>query len=180
MASDRQRKSGHWQVQVRKKGYPTQTKSFSSKAAAAQWVRSIEYEMDQGFFVSRHEAETTTVGELLNRYLEEHTPHKKGAGPEAYRIRMLLRHPLAKRFIATIRGLDMARYRDERLQKVTPGSVRRELSILSHLFDVSRKEWGMFVHNPVRDIKLPPNNKARNRRLQDSKNTLAHGAENQL
>ncbi len=142
MASYRKRKSGHWQVQVRKNGYPTQTKSFRSKAAGAQWVRSIEYEMDQGLFVSRNEAETTTVGELLNRYLEEYTPHKKSAGSEAYRIRALLRHPLAKRYIATIRGLDIAHYRDERLQKVSAGSVRRELTILSQLFEISRKEWG--------------------------------------
>jgi hypothetical protein len=99
MASFRKRKSGRWQVQFRKKGYPTQTRSFRSKAAGAQWVRSIEYEMDQGLFVSRNEAERTTVGEILNRYLGEYTPHKKGAGPEACRIRALLRHPLANRFI---------------------------------------------------------------------------------
>ena len=167
MASFRKRKSGHWQVQVRKKGYPTQTKSFSSKAAGAQWVRSIEYEMDQGLFMSRNEAETTTLGELLNRYLRECTPQKKGAGPEACRIRALLRHPLAKRFIASLRGVDIARYRDERLQDITPGSLRRELSILSQTFEISRKEWGIFVHNPVRDIKIPAENSARNRRLQD-------------
>ncbi len=77
MASFRKRDSGRWQVQVRKKGYPTQTKSFRSKAAGARWVRSIEYEMDQGLFMSRNEAEATTVGELLNRYLQECTPQKK-------------------------------------------------------------------------------------------------------
>lgn len=32
-----------------------------------------------------------------------------------------------------------------------PGSLRRELTILSQLFEVSRKEWGIYVHNPVRD-----------------------------
>ncbi len=170
MASFRKRDSGQWQAQVRKKGYPTQTKSFITRAAAAQWVRSIEYEMDQGLFVSRNEAETTTVGELLDRYLIEYTADKKGAGPEACRIRMLLRHPLAKRCIASIRGLDMARYRDERLQQVSAGSVRRELTILSQLFEVSRKEWGIFVHNPVREIKLPKKGKARDRRLQDAEN----------
>jgi integrase len=170
MASFRKRGSSGWQAQVRRKGYPAQSKSFSTRAAAVQWVRSIEYEMDQGLFVSRNEAETTTVGELLNRYLIEYTPHKKGAGPEACRIRALLRHPIANRFIGTVRGVDMARYRDERLKKVTGGSIRRELTILSHLFEVSRKEWGIFVHNPVRDIKLPPNNRARNRRLQDAEN----------
>jgi len=55
MASFKKRDSGRWQVQVRKKGYPTQTKSFRSKAVGARWVRSIEYEMDQGLFVSRLE-----------------------------------------------------------------------------------------------------------------------------
>lgn len=37
--------------------------------------------------------------------------------------------------------------------------------ILSHLFEVARKEWGIHVYNPVRDIKLPPHAKARERRL---------------
>jgi hypothetical protein len=87
MANFRMRKSGHWQVQVRKKGYPTQTKSFRSKAAGAQWVRSIEYKMDQGLFMSRNEAETTTLGELLNRYLRECTESVAGfawnGGPES-------------------------------------------------------------------------------------------------
>jgi len=174
MASIRRRKSGHWQAQVRKLGYPTQTKSFSSKAVAAQWVRTIEYEIDQGLFMSRNEAESTTVAELLNRYLLEYTPHKRGAGPEACRIRSLLRHPLAKRFIGSVRGVDIAQYRDERLKKITAGSFRRELTILSQIFEISRKEWGIYVHNPVRDIKLPAENCARNRRLRNGPDESAN------
>ncbi len=76
MASLRKRGSCGWQAQVRRKGYPPQSKSFSTRAAAVQWVRSIEYEMDQGVFVSRNEADTTTIEELLTRYLQEYTPHK--------------------------------------------------------------------------------------------------------
>jgi len=167
MASFRKRGSGGWQAQVRRKGYPPQSKSFPTRAAAVQWVRSIEYEMDQGLFVSRNEAETTTVAELLERYLRECTVLKKGAGPEAYRLRALLRHPLAIRFVGTVRAVDIAKYRDERLAKVTPGSVRRELTILSQLFKIARKEWGIYVNNPVRGISLPPPSAARCRRLQD-------------
>jgi integrase len=126
--------------------------------------------MDQGLFMSRNEAETTTVSELLDRYLKEYTKHKRGAGPETCRIQTLLRHPLAKRFIGSVRGVDIARYRDERLEQVTPGSIRRELTILSQLFEISRKEWGIYVHNPIRDIKLPPENCPRNRRLQRGPN----------
>ena len=152
MATYRKRKSGRWQAQVRRKGYPAQSKSFPTRAAAVRWVRSIEFEMDQGLFVSRHNADTTTVAELLERYLRERTAHKKGVGPESCRIRALLRHPLAKRYVGTVRGGDIARYRDERLLEVTDGSVRRELTILSQMFTVARKEWEIFVHNPVREI----------------------------
>lgn len=168
MASIRKRNhsaKGQWQAQVRKKGYPLQTMTFDTRAAAEAWARAIEVEIDQGRFVSRVEAETTTLKELIERYLEQVTPLKKGAAAEATRLRAMLRHPLARRFVGTLRGADLARYRDERLRQVLPATVKRDLGIISHLFEVARKEWGIPVHNPVRDIKLPPSSRARERRL---------------
>ncbi len=166
MATYRKRKSGRWQAQVRRKGYPAQNKSFRTKALAEAWVRSIEVDMDQGMFESRKEAESTTLGELLERYLRERTPKKKGAEPEACRIGALKRHPLAKRYVASVRSTDIAQYRDERLKKVSSGSVRRELTILSQIFEVSRKEWEIFVRNPVREITRPEPSASRHRRLE--------------
>lgn len=166
MASFRKRGFYQWQAQVRKKGHALQTKTFVTRADAEQWARAIEHEMDRGVFVSRAEAESTTLKELLERYLKEVTPLKKSAASEATRLKALLRHPLAQRIVATLRGVDIARYRDERLKQVSPATAKRGLVILAHLFEVARKEWGIQVPNPVRDIKLPPNNKARERRLQ--------------
>ena len=168
MATFRKRGSYQWQAQVRKRGYPLQTKTFETKAAAETWARATEYEMDQGLFVSRAEAESTTLRELLERYKEEVTPLKKGAESESARIRAFLKQSLAQRIVAGIRGVDIARYRDARLKKVSPATVKRELAIISHLFEVARKEWGTHVYNPVRDIKLPPHSNARERRLQTS------------
>ena len=168
MATFRKRGSYQWQAQVRKRGYPLQTKTFETKAAAETWARATEYEMDQGLFVSRVEAESTTLRELLERYKEEVTPLKKGAESESARIRAFLKQSLAQRIVASIRGVDIARYRDARLKKVSPATVKRELTIISHLFEVARKEWGIHVSNPVRDVKLPPHSNARERRLQTS------------
>lgn len=168
MASIRKRNhsaKGQWQAQIRKKGYPLQTMTFDTRAAAEAWARAIEVEIDQGRFVSRVEAETTTLKELLERYLEQVTPLKKGAATEATRLRAMLRHPLARRFVGTLRGADLARYRDERLRQVLPATVKRDLVVISHLFEVARKEWGIPIHNPVHDIKLPPSSRARERRL---------------
>ncbi len=74
MATFRKRGPYQRQAQARKKGHPLQTKTFDTRAAAETWARAIEYEMDQGLFASRAEAESTTLGELLERYLEEITP----------------------------------------------------------------------------------------------------------
>lgn len=169
MATFRKRGPYQWQAQVRKKGHPLQSKTFDTRAAAESWARVIEVEMDKGVFVSRAEAESTTLKELLEHYLAKVTPLKNGAAPEATRIRAFMRHPLARRFVAGIRGVDIARYRDERLKKVSSATVKRDLVILGHVFEVARKEWGIHVHNPVRDIKLPANGKARDRRLQTSR-----------
>ena len=130
MATFRKRGPYQWQAQVRKKGQPLQTKTFETRAMAEQWARAIEVEIDKGVFVSRAEAETTTLKELLDRYLAEVTPSKKGAAPETNRLRAFMRHPLAGCFVAGIRGVDMARFRDERLREVTSATVKRDLVLL--------------------------------------------------
>ena len=171
MATFRKRGAYQWQAQVRKKGQPLQTKTFETRALAEQWARAIEVDMDKGMFVSRAEAESITLKELLERYLAEVTPLKKGALPETNRLRTYMRHPLAQRIVAGIRGVDMARYRDERLQKVSSATVKKDLVLLGHVFEVARKEWGIQVHNPVRDIKLPADGRPRDRRLQAGEET---------
>ncbi len=60
-----------WQVRVRRKGHPTQTRTFNTKVPAETWARQVEGEMDRGTFVSRHEAENTTLSEALDRYERE-------------------------------------------------------------------------------------------------------------
>ena len=55
-----------------------------------------------------------------------------------------------------MQGKDIAEYRDERLKSVSAATLRRELVIFSHLFEVARKEWGMEgLANPVKVVRLP-------------------------
>lgn len=100
MATFRERDSGYWQAIVRRKGYADQSKTFVTKADAEIWARSIEVEMDRGVFVSRAEAESTTLKEALERYEREVTPKKRGAEVEKYRIRAMLATDIAKRTLA--------------------------------------------------------------------------------
>lgn len=168
MAWFEQRKSGWWQARIRRKGYPIQSKTFERKAEAEAWARSVENEMDRGVFVSRAEAESTTLQEALKRYEREVTPRKKGADQEKYRIRAVLSMPLASRTLAGIRGTEVAKLRDDELARgLAASSVMKTLALLSHLFETARKEWGIEVDNPVKKISKPKVDNARERRLSD-------------
>ncbi|WP_395825567.1 hypothetical protein [Collimonas sp.] len=74
--------------------------------------------------------------------------------PEQSRIKKLLCDPLAICSLASIRSSDIANYRDNRLTKVSPQTVAHEINLISNLFNVARKEWGMEnLINPVELIK---------------------------
>lgn len=162
-----QKRSGNWRAIITKKGFPRQSRTFDSKADAEKWARDIEREMDVGVFVSRKEAEQTSLNEALDRYEREVTPAKKGAAQERLRIRAWKRDPLAARSLAGIRGSDLAEWRDKRLAGGTsPTTIRNDLAVISHLFSVATREWGMeSLSNPVEKIRLPAVPRARDRRL---------------
>ncbi len=89
--------------------------------------------------------------EALERYRREVTSGKRGAVVEQSRITRLLRHPLADRVVASIRGKDIADYTAERAAAgAASSSVHKELALLSHLYTMSRTAWGMeSLVNPV-------------------------------
>ena len=91
-----------WRAQIRRKGYPVQRKTFNSRAEAEAWAAVVESEMARGVFVSRAEAEKTTLDEALDRYEREVTSGQKGAVQYDSLIRIWKRTPLAVRFISTI------------------------------------------------------------------------------
>lgn len=165
MATFRKR-SGAWQALVKRKGFAQIGRTFDTKAEAEAWAKVAESEMVRGVFVSRQEAENTTLSEALDRYEREVIPEKKGAVQESMRVRIWKRHPLAKRSMASLQGKDIAAYRDQRLKEVAPNTVRHELALLSHVFTIAVKEWGLDgLINPVRQIRIPKSPPGRDRRL---------------
>ena len=156
-----------WQAKVRKEGWPQQSKIFSSRAEAVDWAAVIESEMARGIFVSRSESEATSLSAALDRYKEEVTVHKKSSDQESKTIEVWKRSDLAVRSLASIRGSDLAAYRDQCLkQGLAPATVRNRLALISHLYTTAAREWGMEgLSNPVRAVKKPRADNARSRRL---------------
>lgn len=158
-----------WQCIIRRKGHPTQSKTFDLRKDAEKWGRQQERLIDAGQWVDRTEAEQTTLRDLLKRYSKEISITKRGAEVETTRINALCRSALAKYTVAAITGKTLAHWRDERLTEVSGSTVTRELQLLGHVFSVAIREWGFGLHsNPVSLIRKPTPNKARDRVLNDT------------
>lgn len=166
MATYRKRGPHQWETQIRRRGFPAQSKTFNTKAEAEAWAQMIESEMARGVWLSRGEAEATTLEDALDRYEREITPGKKSANGEKSFLRIWRATPLAKQVLASIRSADVARLRDQWLKEYEPSSVLRRLAVLSHVFTIARKEWGMeSLSNPVELVRKPRANDARMRRI---------------
>lgn len=165
MATYRKR-GDKWQARVQRNGQPDLAKSFDSRRDAESWARQIEAEIDRGAFRDRTEAERTTLGELIARYLRDVTPDKKSAFSEAKRIDKFLRDEKICQFKASsLTGKLFAEWRDKRLKEVSGSTVNRELGLLSHVINTARKEWGVHIDNPIALIRRPKQNRSRERRL---------------
>ena len=161
------RRNGRYHVQVRRKGFPPITGTFSRLTVARKWIASIEADIEKKTYIDYSEAETTTLNDLLKRYESEILPSKKGKNVEHYRVRTLRRHLgyccLSDLSLTVIRG-----YRSTRLKSLSPASLKRELVILSRILKLASQDWGIALPhgNPVSQLSLPKTDHARTRRLE--------------
>jgi integrase len=166
MATITHRGPYQWQATVRKKGYRSQSETFETKLKAEEWSKVVESETVRGVFADRAELERTTLADLIEKYRVDVSPNKLSCRTELVTARRFLRHPLALRPLATVRSVDFARYRDERLaEKASPNSVRLELTYLSTMFTTARKELSIQVENFLEDVRKPSAPLGRQRRL---------------
>lgn len=162
------KRGNFWRAQVRRKGHDSRAASFDTKFEAEAWGRSIENAMDKGVYIDNSEAQRTTLLEAIERYEKETIARKGYPEQELQRTKHWKTQPLAKRYLATLRGVDFAKYRDSRMDSGrAAATVRQELQVVSHLFETARKEWGMEgLLNPLKNIRKPSASNERDRRLE--------------
>ncbi|MBT3031598.1 MAG: site-specific integrase [Candidatus Thiodiazotropha sp. (ex Lucina pensylvanica)] len=161
------RKRGNkYQVQIRKKGFPTLTQSFINKTTALTWVKKIESDIERDQFIDCSVAQQTQISDILDRYETEIIPHKRGGSAEKPRTK-LLRTTLGHLKLQDLKPHIIAQYRDSRLQRVKSSTVRRELALLSHVINIAIIDWGIDLPkgNPVSSIRLPSEAVGRDRRI---------------
>jgi integrase len=165
MATLRRRKNT-WQVQIRRQGHAPLSRTFRLRTDGELWARQTEAELDRGGLpVDSRQLRSNTLADLLKRYAAEVVPRKRSADREAYTLRVILRHPIARVSLHRLTATEIAKYRDDRLSLVKGDTVRRELAIVRHCLEVARNEWGFVLPtNPVQLVKLPRAGNPRERR----------------
>jgi len=167
MATITKRKNG-WSVQIRRKGYPQQTRTLPTKAEAQAWAREQEGRIDRALApINLRVLKGTTLRDVIERYLREVTPTKDSEYTEAARLKKVLREQaFCDLALADVTTKVFADYRTARLARVKPGTVHRELGLMRHALEVARREWDMDLPtNPLDRVKRPKLANARDRRL---------------
>jgi integrase len=126
--------------------------TFRTKREAEAWAFQREAEIRNPKPAGAH-----TLAEALMRYREEVSPGKRGERWEIVRISAFLKEPTLPtlRPVADLTPEDLGRWRDARLKVVTPGTVLREIALLSAVLETARREWQWLPVNPLTDMRKP-------------------------
>lgn len=150
-----ERRGGSIRARVMRKGIPY-SETFPTMRQAENWAA--------GFTGAPRNV--TTLADALRAYQAKVVPTKRSARAERARIeRFLVDLPFASKPIDSVTSNDIAQWRDTRLSEVSGSSAKRELTVLSALFQWARLEKGWVQSNPCRGIRWPKNNPPRKRRV---------------
>jgi integrase len=166
MATIRKR-GDKWQVQVRRSGSQSLSRTFHARRDAEEWARHMEVQADRRDLPPDPKAlQRITLGELVLRYRDTVTPKKKGSQIERIVLSRFVRHPICSKRLSELRPGDFAAYRDERLKEIKPASLKRQLGPIHNLFRVAKQEWGVPIReNPLDPVPLEVGHQRRERRL---------------
>lgn len=137
-----------WRAQVRRKGYPTRTRTFGTKILAERWARQIESEIDSGRAGQLAPAHVH-VGALIDRYAAEIGAIKPFGRNKEATLAMIRRH------LATVAVRDLTPERivqyvtEERGIAGVTASI--DLTYLKGVLRVARALWKVGVQPSVVD-----------------------------
>jgi integrase len=166
MATIRRRRD-KYEVQIRRSGLPHLSKSFHVLKDAQAWARHKEVQVDRRDMpVDPKALQQVTLGELVTRYRDTVSVHKRGYDVERIVLNVFLLHPICRRRLSEITAAHFARYRDERLKEVKPTTLKRQLGPIRNLFNVAREEWDLPIRdNPLAKLQFKATDQRRERRL---------------
>ena len=117
-----------------------QRKSFTKLADAKIWAYQTELELERASAGISPALIKLNLFEAKKRYIDSIVSQHKGKDSEIYRLDAIIKRLGQNRDIKDISPSDIAQYRGRRLKLVSTGTVRRELVVISGLFNTAIHE----------------------------------------
>ena len=164
-----------YRVKIRLKGHPTESATFNRKTDANKWIQNVESAIRDGRHFKTTEAKRHTLGEMIDRYLNDVLPGKSDVmQKDQYRQLHWWKERIGGESLADISPIKIAECRDQllrepgtRKKKRSSATVNRYMAALSHAFNIAVREWGWVDDSPMRKVTKPKEPRGRVRLLDD-------------
>ena len=154
MANITKLKSGKWRVQIRSHNKYI-SKSFLKKAHASMWAKEIEYQLDRDQYEDFSDSARISLGELITRYRDEITPHKKGRDTEKYKLNFILRHKIAKVKLLSLKAKLIIDFKKDISEGRAPSTINKYIHYIYTVWEVAKLNWDIALpyRNPCELVK---------------------------
>jgi integrase len=156
-------------VQLRLKGCPPATATFSTKADARNWAQQTEVALKAARYGPAVADRRHTLDEAIERYERDVKPHSKRLAYLAW-----WSDQVGSQQLSSVTSTVIAQWRDHLARHggphggTTPATCNRYLASLSHVFTIAEKDWGWIDANPCRRVRRLTEPRGRVRFLSDT------------
>lgn len=156
MATPKKTATGRWWIQIEVAGQREST-TLDTKREIEAWAARRSTELRE--MKTSPAGDFKTLQQALREYSDKVSPTKRGGDKEIIRLHAFegaAHQPMPlRKMVTAITSDDLAAWRDARLKITARGSVLRDMTLLSHVFEVMRKDWRWIHTNPMRDVGRP-------------------------
>lgn len=155
MATPKKTDQGTWRIQIEVAG-TRDSITLPTKREVQEWaaMRTLELKAQS----KGQHGHGKTLRDALRRFAEEESPKRRGERWELVRLAAFegKEHslPLTKP-VSLVTDDDIRAWRDRRLKGKSRGTVLRDMTLLSAVFEAARTEWKWVSANPLREVKKP-------------------------
>ena len=153
MAEPKKTAQGTWRILIEVKGV-RDSKTFPTKREATEWRDKRVMELRHSSTLP--EGKKHTLKDAFDKYADEVSVTKRGERWEIVRLKSFESQALPiRKSIQDVTTLDLIAWRDERLKIIQRGTILRDISLLSAVFEMARRDWGWIEVNPMKDVRKP-------------------------
>ena len=142
-------------------------KNFESRKDAEDWIKKTEIENRlQNTSRDYTIVKKMNIENLVELFIREYLDRKDNRHNDKLIIKSFVRRfRYSKTKLSDLDTIHFTQYRDMRLETIKPSTFKREMDVVSCMFNVAIKDWGYRMDNPLAKLRRPTFNNARDRVL---------------